>query len=301
MTNNDQSVSGTQASAALPKALLDFLAAEERLPIDVVEPLNGGAISQTVRILTTDNEPFVVKFCASAPADLYSSEADGLNALRHEGCPRVPKVISVSSDYLLLEDLGRACQESASFWEDLGRGLATLHRIQNDNFGYHRHNYLGLATQFNAWHSDGHEFFIQNRVLRYLDEGQCRHVLTVRDRRAIEFFCEKLRERVPQQPASLSHGDLWLRNLVVTEDGSPAYVDPAVYYGWAEADLGMTTQYGRFGDAFYDAYAEHYPMEPGWRMRLELYHIKEWLSMVAHFGEAKRSLVRLREFLLKYA
>ena len=87
---------------------------------------------------------------------------------------------------------------------------------------------------------------------------------------------------------------------MVTDEGEPAYVDPAVYYGWAEADLGMTTQYKRFDQRFYDSYQEVAQLEDGWQNRLEIYHVKEWLSMVAHFGEKHKSLIRLRELLKKY-
>ncbi len=39
---------------------------------------------------------------------------------------------------------------------------------------------------------------------------------------------------------SLLHGDLWSGNAITDSAGAPAIIDPAVYYGWAEAELAMT-------------------------------------------------------------
>ena len=72
---------------------------------------------------------------------------------------------------------------------------------------------------------------------------------------------------IPVQPASLLHGDLWSGNLATNSDGKPALIDPAVYYGWAEADLAMTDLFGRYPDEFYDSYTEITPLEKGYRSR----------------------------------
>jgi len=283
----------------LPPSLLDYLASVGQTPIGPFVRLQGGAISATLRFTVNSGYRYVAKCLHDGPADLYAKEADGLQALSLPGCPSVPKVIAVGQEFLLLEDLGSG-QRSPTYWEDFGRQMATLHKHTSESFGYNSDNYLGLATQCNERTDDGYEFYIRRRVLRYINEGKCKEVLTREDRKRLDRFCNRLRELVPSQSPSLCHGDLWHGNVVITDAGDPAYVDPAVYYGWAEADLGMTTQYEKFDARFYDAYEESGVLAAGWRDRLEIYHIKEWLSMVAHFGEERKSLFRLRRLLREY-
>ena len=70
--------------------------------------------------------------------------------------------------------------------------------------------------------------------------------------------------------------------------GHPALIDPAVYYGWAEAELSMLHGCGNIPDTFYDAYQEVHPLAPGWRDRLPLLHLREHLCVPAHFGRLHR-------------
>jgi fructosamine-3-kinase len=253
--------------------------------------LNGGAISLTRRLTTSSGERVVVKQSTQAPADLYTLEAEGLRVLREAGL-RVPAVFGATADYLLLEDL--ATPEGAEIdWEALGRAFGSLHLHHGERFGFHHDNYLGLLPHHNGWMTDGHEFFAQNRILNFLPEPHCQTVFTVEELGRIERLAAKLPEIMPVQPPSLLHGDFWVvdrdgvtfGNVVVDSTGTPALVDPAVYYGWAEAELGMFHQYGGTPDSpFYAAYLEVNPLEDGWEERLPLMGIREWLSVVAHMG-----------------
>lgn len=83
--------------------------------------------------------------------------------------------------------------------------------------------------------------------------------------------------------------------------GDVAYVDPAIYYGWAEADLSMTIIVEPFPDPFYAGYLEVNPLEAGWRERAEVYLIKEHLVSIAQFGDRFGSLGYLRQLLDRFA
>lgn len=285
----------------LPSSLYTHLATEDEAPIGEIEQLQGGAISTTVRFTTDSGRHYVAKCLNDGPEDIYEKEAAGLHALHLPGCPLVPEVYAVGKDFLLLEDLGNRCERTPAYWEAFGHQMAELHTHTQRLFGYHHDNYLGRAIQENPQLADGYAFYAQARVLRFMDLWKCTTVLTRDDRRRLGSFCARLPELVPEQPPTLCHGDLWHGNIAITDAGCPAYLDPAVHYGWPEADLGMTTQYESFDERFYDAYDEAGTLEPGWRDRLEIYHIKEILSMVAHFGEEYDSLIKLRSFLDKYA
>jgi fructosamine-3-kinase len=96
---------------------------------------------------------------------------------------------------------------------------------------------------------------------------------------------------VPEQPASILHGDLWSGNSTSDADGQPAIIDPAAYYGWAEADLAMMVLFGSPGGGFWEAYNEVRPLEKGWRERFSLYNLYHLLNHLNLFGRGYYSQV----------
>ncbi len=153
----------------------------------------------------------------------------------------------------------------------------------------------------NTWSDDGHEFFARTRILRFLDEPHTLSVLTSDDRRAVESIACRLPDLVPYQAPSLIHGDMWSGNMACSDDGRPAFLDPAAYYGWPEAELAMTAQYAGVEPPFFDAYREVHPLEPGWQDRLVLLQIRELLSMIAHTADEHGTVAKLREVLQRFA
>jgi len=63
-----------------------------------------------------------------------------------------------------------------------------------------------------------------------------------------------------------------------------ALIDPAAYHGHREAELGMMLLFGGFGAAVLAAYQEAWPLEPGWRERVELYGLYHLLNHFNLFG-----------------
>jgi fructosamine-3-kinase len=110
--------------------------------------------------------------------------------------------------------------------------------------------------------------------------------------RRLEILLARLDEWLPPDPpASLLHGDLWGGNWLVTSAGQPALIDPAVYYGHREADLAFTELFGGFPPAFYAAYREAWPLDPGYADRKELYNLYHLLNHLNLFGEGYGSSV----------
>ena len=90
---------------------------------------------------------------------------------------------------------------------------------------------------------------------------------------------------------SLLHGDLWSGNFMVTADGLPCLIDPAVYYGHREADIAMTQLFGGFQPEFYQAYNRAWPMEKDWQKRLDIFNLYPLLVHVNLFGGGYASQV----------
>jgi fructosamine-3-kinase len=219
---------------------------------------------------------------APARADAFAAEADGLEALRPH--IRVPKVLDRGARngkaFILLEqlDLRRGGDYAA-----LGRMLAKLHQQTGPRFGWHRDNYIGLSPQQNGWCDDWKEFWITRRMEPQLEMARSNgFALDPPD-------LDLLTNHRPEP--SLLHGDLWSGNAGFIEEG-PVIFDPAVYYGDRETDLAMTELFGGFPQAFYRAYHEAFPLDPGYQKRKHLYNLYHLLNHLNIFGGGYLGQVR---------
>ncbi|MCK4489962.1 MAG: fructosamine kinase family protein, partial [Anaerolineales bacterium] len=256
------------------------------------EPVGGGCIHETFLIQTDSGERYFLKQNYQKTADIFEKEAKGLIALRVHGGPVVPEVFLVGTEYLLLEDLQpkSRCQD---YWQLLGQQLAQVHNQVNESFGFQEDNYIGSNLQLNAWMQNGHDFFRERRIKPQLRMAQKQSLLNAQDIRNLEVLMAKLPELIPEQPASLIHGDLWSGNLMADIRGMPAIIDPAIYYGWAEADLAMTDLFGSYPAEFYSAYNEIRPLDPGYRIRYKIYNLYHLLNHLNLFGREYLSQVRM--------
>jgi fructosamine-3-kinase len=82
--------------------------------------------------------------------------------------------------------------------------------------------------------------------------------------------------------------------MMVDREGVPSLIDPAVNYGWAEAELSMTRQYRKVPRAFFDAYVEVRPLAEGWWERLELLYLRQIMAVLAFFGNQYNTVQELR-------
>jgi len=236
------------------------------------------------RLVLDDGRAWVAKRRHGAPPGFFAAEAHGLALLRATATLRVPQVQGCDGGWIVLEDLGRG-RASPAAWEDAGRRLAALHAHRAARFGLDREGWCGDGPQPNTPMDDGWAFFAQCRLLpqgrRARDAGR----LEARDMAALERLCAGLRERVPAQPPSLLHGDLWTGNLHACADGQLALIDAAAaHHGWAEAELAMLTLFGEPPPAFFDAYREASGIDPGWRGRAPLYNLYHLLNHLNLFG-----------------
>jgi fructosamine-3-kinase len=268
--------------------------------IAAVHRLSGGVIADVWLIRYADGTSVVGKTLPSAAPGLFAAEAAGLAALHGTGHLAAPAVLAVTSRLLLLETLAER-RDSVQAWEAFARDLAAAHRATaSTRFGWAADGWLGRLRQVNTWTNSGHEFFAAHRLLRYLGEPPAEQALTAADRRAVERLCARLPEIIPVMPAVLTHGDLWTGNLLAQPGGRITVIDPAVSCTWAEVDLSMLWGCPRppAADRFFAAYFELNPSPPGWTARMPILHLRELLSVIAHFGSgAPRTIAQARSIL----
>lgn len=275
----------------IPKAVQEWLMQNHLGELTSQESVSGGCINNGMVLKTSSGDAFFLKLNESAPADMFELESQGLNALNVPGAPTVPKPYLCGWDFLLMEDLAPA-PRNTEYWENFGRSLAALHNQRGVKFGFEGDNYIGSTSQPNPWTEDGFEFFSQSRLLYMANLASKKGFLLQSDREKVLNLSSRLRSLVPEQPPSLLHGDLWSGNAMTDHNGDPAIIDPAVHYGWAEAELAMTSLFGSFPTRFYHAYEELHPLEPNYWDRFPIYNLYHLLNHVVLFGRSYLGQVR---------
>lgn len=267
----------------IPSPVENWLIENKFGPVQSTRPVGGGCISNGKIITTQTGQTFFLKNNQNTPSDMFAREAEGLHALQVTGGPVIPNQHLHSTDFILLEDLAPAPRNN-DYWPTFGRKLAALHLHTNPEFGFAHDNYIGSTHQPNAWTSDGNQFFAEQRLLFQARLARERGLLGQSDLRTIENLANRLPDLIPNQPASMLHGDLWSGNAMTDSRGEPAIIDPAAHFGWAEAELAMTSLFGSFPSTFYQAYEEIRPLEPGYYARYSIYNLYHLLNHLNIFG-----------------
>jgi protein-ribulosamine 3-kinase len=251
-----------------------------------IQELGGGCINRAY-VLRHGASAWFVKINDAQRRAMFQAEAAGLEALAAARAIRVPTPLGAGrageEAFLVLEYLafGPPRREGGA---EAGRRLAHLHRQGQARFGWDRDNFIGSTPQANGEERDWATFWQARRLGPQLDLALAQGFggrLQDRGRRLWE-ACPALIDHGPRP--SLLHGDLWSGNLAFDAEGQPVLFDPAVYYGDREADLAMTELFGGFGADFQAAYREAWPLDPGYKIRRDLYNLYHILNHLNLFG-----------------
>lgn len=266
--------------------LLDNFTQKEAL-IEETLSVGGGSINAAYR-LNYGGEFFFLKYNdASRFPQMFEKEALGLKLLNMSHSLRIPQIIGHSSTgqtaFLLLEFIAQK-QPDKQFWENFGHGLADLHRNSNPTFGLDHSNYIGSLKQDNTSEKSWTEFFVHQRLQPQINLAKQRALLSTKTCADFEKLFELLPSLFPEEAPALLHGDLWSGNFLCSQSGEAVLIDPAVYYGHREMDIGMSKLFGGFSPHFYEAYNAAWPLEKGWQQRVDLCNLYPLLVHVNLFG-----------------
>eukprot|EP00892_Ulva_mutabilis_P007607 jgi/Ulvmu1/5218/UM022_0011.1 len=275
---------------------------EEKTGRDVQSSKQFGSSGWSSQIVydTTDGGKFFVKTSRRSADKMFKGEALGLQAMYGTHTLRVPEVIDwgnfAHGSYLITEYLefgGRVDQA------DMGRLLAQMHlaapKEGDGQFGFTVDNTIGGTDQPNGWDSSWVNFFREKRLMHQVNLTGNKKLIALG--KSVADNLEILFDGITVKPSVL-HGDLWSGNMASVQ-GTPAVMDPAVYYGHSEAEFGMSWCAG-FTDAFYRAYFEVIPKQPGFDKRRDLYLAYHYLNHYnlfgsGYLGESERLLRKVQK------
>jgi fructosamine-3-kinase len=252
---------------------------------------SGGCINNT-GVLQSNRGSFFIKWNTKFRfPKMFALEKHGLSRLKSASHNlKIPDVIQSgetdSHIYLLLENISSA-EQKPNYWELLGSGLAQLHQNKSDVFGLEEDNYIGSLVQYNNQNPNWIEFFINQRLIPNFKMAYDSGYFNNKHKKSLNNLEKSLPDICPDvMQVSLLHGDLWSGNLMIDGNGYPALIDPAVYYGYREIEIAFTELFGRFGQAFYDSYEEAWPLEVGYKERIDIWNLYPLLVHVNLFGKS---------------
>lgn len=266
-----------------------LLSKKNGIPVQISETngIGGGCINEAYKLKTTGGKYFIKYNSASRFSGMFEKEAAGLKILADTNSFDIPEVIGSGeagkNSYILLHYIESGIP-ARNFWSHFGTKLADLHHNTSEYFGLDHDNYIGSLTQSNKKHPDFCGFFISQRLEPQLKEARNKGAFSQSDIRFFDSLFKSLNNIIPVEKPALVHGDLWSGNFMVTENGYPCLIDPAVYYGHREADIAMTKLFGGFQPEFYNAYNQAWPLKKDWQKRMDIFNLYPLLVHVNLFG-----------------
>lgn len=276
------------------EAILD----KHNISVRSVNTLSGGDINDVYKI-DTKEQSYVIKLNSAAKyPDMFKKEAQSLLLLSNTKSFEIPKVFAhgVFEDktYLIMTYLPSG--KNADFEEEFALALAKMHQYQSDLYGLDFNNFIGRLPQNNLPKTENAiDFYIHLRMEPQFELAH-QNGFTFEN---IDRFYKNLEQIIPDEKASLIHGDLWSGNYLVTQSGRPAIYDPALAYACREMDLAMMRLFGGYPQAIFEIYNEVFPLENNWRERIELWQLYYILVHVNLFGGSYYA--RAKSMLSKYS
>lgn len=265
-----------------------FLSLGSNPEIKQAKLIAAGNINQGI-YLETSSGSFFLKSNFESDSDIFEKEADGLEMLR-SNCPlQIPKVIHVGKvedrNFLLMQWIS-SDKNNPVYWQELGVGLAQLHMATQESFGYAKSNFIASLVQTNSHKSSWIDFFIENRLEPLAGKAYYEGLMSLEFFKKFQKTYLTLEEIFPKEKPALLHGDLWSGNIMRGKNGSPALIDPAVYFGHREMDLAFSRLFGGFDEGFYQSYETVFPLEPGFKERIPVYNLYPLLVHLLLFGKS---------------
>ena len=269
------------ADAAVQQRIQALVARQVRW----MRPLDGGKISQVLRVDFASGLPLVAKI-GDGSHDLQI-EGYMLRYLREHSALPIPEVIYAAPNLLLMEHIAGDEELGPASLRHLGELLAACHQVHGPAFGLERDTLIGPLHQPNQPTESWIEFFRDQRLLYMTgvarDSGELPAALEDRLLRIADSLPDFLSE--PSFPA-LIHGDMWRTNIIVKDGRIAGIIDPALYYAHNEMELAYMALFDGVGEEFFRAYHEAQPIDSDfYDTRRHIYNLYPLLVHLIIFGQ----------------
>ena len=225
---------------------------------------------------------------------MFQTEAYGLQLINDTNTIKTPEVLACNtfhnSAFLLMECIESKSPSSKDF-KKFGHQLAKLHKNTSENFGLNQNNFIGSLPQSNTQHNTWLDFYTSERLLPQLEFAKQRRLLSMNECPKLEHIKNQLHQLFTNIKPALLHGDLWSGNYLISKNGEPYLIDPAIYFGHYEVDIAMTKLFGGFGNDFYEGYYSNSTIDSGTLARIEIYQLYYLLVHLNLFGSSYYSSV----------
>ncbi|MCT6822450.1 MAG: fructosamine kinase family protein [Apilactobacillus sp.] len=252
--------------------------------VSEISSVSGGDINEAYSIVA-DNKEYFMKVQPNKGKQFFEHEVEGINKLS-ERCltPQIVTYGEIDGDGYLIQnwlDLSHIGDQNK-----LGKLLANVHHEIGPNFGLNHNFDLGKIPKNNHWQDSWSSFFIDQRlaplIQRAIDQGLINNNELDKFNNVINSF--KIDMKSHKSVPSLLHGDLWSGNFSFV-NGEPILIDPDVFYGDREFDIGVSTVFGGFNSEFYESYNQNFPLDEGWQHRIKYYQLYYLTAHLVMFGQ----------------
>ena len=250
--------------------------------------LTGGDINRAHEVVLADGRRLFLKTNESSPPGC-SPPRRGASA----GSPKRARCGSRGGggggaddpqQFLALELVATGAP-GGDFDEQLGQGLAALHRRGAPGFGLDHDNFIGSLPQGNAAATNWAEFYrtrrLEAQLRRAADQGRASSRM-----RQGSTDCSGARGalRPGGTAGAPARGSRGAATFFATMTARPASSIRPCYGGHREIDLAMMRLFGGFGARVFDAYREAWPLADGHQERVLLYQLYPLMVHVNLFG-----------------
>jgi len=247
--------------------------------------VGGGCIANAQLLIAKSGNKYFLK--DGYFNQMFLCEANGLKEISSSNTIRTPKVYYADESCLLLEYIESGIKKD-EFYKRFGELFAQMHQCTSDKFGFYEDNYIGATNQINTYSDNWCDFYFNNRLLHQFKLAEKNGYVSAELKGKFNKLENKIEHILSgsEDIPCLLHGDLWGGNYMVSNQGEPVLIDPAVYYGNREADLAMTKLFGGFTQVFYDSYQKKYPLPEGYHYRENIYLLYHVLNHLNLFGSS---------------
>ena len=242
-----------------------------------LRPVAGGSLNAAYAAELEGGERVFVKTRADAAPGEFATEAEGLRWLADAGALRIAEVVAVGGDWLALRWI-EAGRLDAAGEEELGRGLAELHRAGAPAFGGPRPLRIGPLELPNDESDDWPSFYAAARLRAARATARASATWWAASARG---STRSPGRRSRRRACTATSGAATSSRAPTAGRGSSI---PAAYGGHREVDLAMLQLFGSPSPRTLAAYDEVWPRADGHEERLALYQLFPLLVHAVLFG-----------------